>query len=182
MSSMTSPGRIVMSGVDAHTDTHDAAALDERGRLLATRTFPTSPEGNRALLAWLESFGSVALIGVESTGSYAAGLVQFLRSRDVAVDGGCTPASRVRRIKTSWGVGEYDFQDTDDRVATPFGMLPGRLQRPGRSQLRMPAHWGPPPRPSANSIPAGIRSRSRGSAIRLRRLAGRSAAGIVACS
>lgn len=53
--------------------------------LLGTRTFPTTSQGNRALLAWLESFGPIALIGAESTGSYAAGLVRYLRSRDVAV-------------------------------------------------------------------------------------------------
>ena len=42
MSSMTSPGGSVTGGVDAHTDTHDAAALDERGRLLGTQTFSTT--------------------------------------------------------------------------------------------------------------------------------------------
>ena len=51
MSSMTSPGGSVTGGIDAPIDTHDAAALDERGRLLGTRTFPTTPEGNQALLA-----------------------------------------------------------------------------------------------------------------------------------
>jgi transposase len=97
MSSMTSPGGSVIGGVDAHTDTHDAAALDERGRLLGTRTFPSTPEGNRALLAWLESFGSIAVIGVESTGSYAAGLVRFLRSREVAVVEINQPHAHTRR-------------------------------------------------------------------------------------
>lgn len=75
MNSMTRADGLVTGGVDAHTDTHDAAALDERGRLLDVRTFTTTPDGNRALLAWLESFGRVGVIGVESTGSYAAGLV-----------------------------------------------------------------------------------------------------------
>src|SRR3954466_293311 len=79
---MTSPSGSVMGGVDAHTDTHDAAALDERGRLLGVRTFASTPEGNRQLLAWLQAFGPIGVIGVESTGSYAAGLVRYLRSRD----------------------------------------------------------------------------------------------------
>jgi transposase len=97
MSSMTSPGGSVTGGVDAHTDTHDVAALDERGRLLGTRTFATTPDGNRALLAWLAAFGPIAVIGVESTGSYAAGLVRYLRSRDVAVVEVNQPHAHTRR-------------------------------------------------------------------------------------
>jgi transposase len=94
---MTSPDGSVIGGIDAHTDTHDAAALDAHGRLLGTRTFPTTSEGNRALLAWLESFGPVALIGAESTGSYAAGLVRYLRSRDVTVVEVNQPHAHTRR-------------------------------------------------------------------------------------
>src|SRR3954453_802387 len=71
---MTSPSGSVMGGVDAHTDTHDAAALDERGRLLGVRSFASTLEGNRQLLAWLQAFGPIAVLGGESTGSYAAGL------------------------------------------------------------------------------------------------------------
>jgi transposase len=94
---MTSLDGSVIGGIDAHTDTHDAAALDARGRLLGTRTFPTTSKGNRALLAWLESFGPVAPIGAESTGSYAAGLVRYLRSRDVTVVEVNQPHAHTRR-------------------------------------------------------------------------------------
>jgi len=94
---MTRSGGPVTGGVDAHTDTHDAAALDECGRLLGTATFPTTSEGYRQLLAWLEGFGPVAVIGVESTGSYAAGLVRYLRSRDVAVVEVNQPHAHTRR-------------------------------------------------------------------------------------
>jgi transposase len=97
MNSMTSAAGAVTGGVDAHTDTHDAAALDERGRLLGARTFATTPDGNRALLAWLASFGPVAVIGVESTGSYAAGLVRYLRSRGITVVEVNRPHAHTRR-------------------------------------------------------------------------------------
>jgi transposase len=97
MNSMTRAGGLVTGGVDAHTDTHDAAALDEQGRLLGVRTFATTPDGNRALLAWLESFGRVGVIGVESTGSYAAGLVRYLRSRDIDVVEVNRPHAHTRR-------------------------------------------------------------------------------------
>lgn len=97
MNSMTRAGALVTGGVDAHTDTHDAAALDQQGRLLGVRTFQTTPDGNRALLAWLESFGRVGVIGVESTGSYAAGLVRYLRSRDIDVVEVNRPHAHTRR-------------------------------------------------------------------------------------
>jgi transposase len=87
----------VTAGVDAHTDTHDAAALDERGRLLGVRTFASTPEGNRQLLAWLQAFGPIAVIGVESTGSYAAGLVRYLRSREIGVVEVNRPHAHTRR-------------------------------------------------------------------------------------
>ncbi len=57
----------------------------------------TTPEGNRALLAWLEAFGPIAVIGVESTGSFAAGLVRYLRSREVTVVEVNQPHAHTRR-------------------------------------------------------------------------------------
>src|SRR4051794_27238118 len=84
MDSMThSHGAVV--GVDAHTDTHDVAVLDDCGRLLASQTFAADAAGYRALRAWIERFAPVAAIGVESTGSYAAGLVRHLRAEGLQV-------------------------------------------------------------------------------------------------
>src|SRR4051794_10619358 len=103
MNSMTSATGAVTGGVDAHTDTHDAAALDERGRLLGTRTFPTTPDGNRALLEWLSSFGPVAAIGAESTGSYAAGLVPYLPPPDIGGGEGNQPHAPPRRRRRKSG-------------------------------------------------------------------------------
>ena len=40
MDSMTDPQRAIVVGVDAHTDTHHAAVLDDCGRLLGNATFP----------------------------------------------------------------------------------------------------------------------------------------------
>jgi hypothetical protein len=42
-------------GVDAHSDTHEAAALDERGGLLGTASFATTFAGYAGLLEWLRS-------------------------------------------------------------------------------------------------------------------------------
>ena len=75
----------VIGGVDCHTDTHTIAALDPLGRLLGTAEFPTTTAGYMALLDWLEAFGQVIAVGVESTGSYGAGLTRHLTGCDVRV-------------------------------------------------------------------------------------------------
>ncbi|MEA2974305.1 MAG: transposase, partial [Actinomycetota bacterium] len=75
----------VTGGVDTHRDTNMAAALDGIGGQLGVKEFPTTPAGYRALLAWLASFGTVARVGVEGTGSYGAGLARYLATQGVRV-------------------------------------------------------------------------------------------------
>jgi transposase len=79
------PAALVTLGVDTHADTHVAAALDQAGRLLGTRTVPTTPAGYAALLAWASTLGCVDRIGVAGTGSYGAGLARWLRVHGQAV-------------------------------------------------------------------------------------------------
>jgi transposase len=79
------PAALVTLGVDTHAETHVAAALDHAGRLLGTRTIPTTPAGYAALLAWASTLGRVDRIGVEGTGSYGAGLARWLRAHGQAV-------------------------------------------------------------------------------------------------
>ena len=88
---------LVVGGVDAHADTHHAAALDQRGALLGSEGFPTTTEGCRELLGWLSGFGRLELVAVESTGSYAAGLVRYLRSQAVRVREVNEPHPHTRR-------------------------------------------------------------------------------------
>ena len=54
MHSMTQEDTLVVGGVDAHADTHHAAALDERGALLATKSFPTTTPGYRRVAGLAE--------------------------------------------------------------------------------------------------------------------------------
>jgi len=75
----------VTGGVDTHLDVHVAAALDHIGGLLGVESFPADAAGYRRLLAWLASFGTVAVVGVEGTGSYGAGLTRHLLSQGVEV-------------------------------------------------------------------------------------------------
>jgi transposase len=80
----TMPDQIT-GGVDTHLDVHVAAALDSIGGLLGVESFPADAAGYRRLLAWLRSFGTVALVGVEGTGSYGAGLSRHLQAQGVDV-------------------------------------------------------------------------------------------------
>jgi transposase len=97
MHSMNQDLRRVIGGVDSHADTHQAAALDDRGRLLGTKSFAVSAAGYRELLAWLASFGVIDRVGVESTGSYAAGLTRHLVSERVRVLEVNQPHAHTRR-------------------------------------------------------------------------------------
>jgi transposase len=77
--------RVITGGVDTHADTHVAAALDSIGGLLGVREFPATAPGYAGLLSWLSGFGTVALVGVEGTGSYGAGLARHLCAAGVRV-------------------------------------------------------------------------------------------------
>jgi transposase len=76
---------VITGGVDTHADMHVAAALDPLGGLLGVREFPATAAGYADLLAWLGGFGTVALVGVEGTGSYGAGLARHLAAAGVRV-------------------------------------------------------------------------------------------------
>jgi transposase len=97
--SMTNTTIDVTGGVDTHSTTHHAAALDSVGRLLGTREFPAGPAGYQQLWSWLDSFGKVSRVGVEGTGCYGAGLTRFLRRHQVRVIEVNRPDRRARRIR-----------------------------------------------------------------------------------
>ncbi len=68
----------IVVGVDTHQLTHTAALIDIHYLRLGHREFPATDAGHRELLAWACSHGPIAKIGVESTGSYGAGLTRHL--------------------------------------------------------------------------------------------------------
>lgn len=82
---MDESARVVIGGVDTHADTHEAAALDDQGRLLGVREFATTGRGYQLLLGWLGGFGVIEAVGVEGAGSYGAGLTRYLRAAGVKV-------------------------------------------------------------------------------------------------
>ncbi len=76
---------VITGGVDTHADVHVAAALDRLGGLLGVRQFPATAAGYADLLEWLGEFGTVALVGIEGTGSYGAGLARYVADAGVRV-------------------------------------------------------------------------------------------------
>ena len=114
MTTMTPARPHVTGGVDTHRDEHVAAALDPVGGLFGTASFPTTTSGYAALLTWLRSFGELAAVGVEGTGSYGAALARHLSANGVHVLEVSRPNRQVRRLpsKLIW-----------NRPATPTAVL-----------------------------------------------------------
>ena len=52
--------RRIVGGVDTHKDLHVAAVVDEQDRVIETRSFATTRQGYRQMLAWMRSFGELA--------------------------------------------------------------------------------------------------------------------------
>src|SRR5258708_40219441 len=89
--------RRIVGGVDTHKDLHVAAVVDEQDRVIETRSFATTRQGYRQMLAWMRAFGDLQRIVVESTGSYVAGLLRFIEQTAIAVLEVTTPDMRNPR-------------------------------------------------------------------------------------
>lgn len=119
----------VVGGVDTHKDTHTAAAIEVAGRLLGSRQFPANVAGYRALLAWLRSFGTLVLVGIEGTGVYGAGLARFLSEQAVAMVEVDRPDRKTRRWQ-----GKSDPVDAEAAARTALAQVRTGVpkQRDGR--------------------------------------------------
>lgn len=107
--------RPVFGGVDTHKDLHVAAVVNDLDRALGTRSFPTTRQGYRQMLAWMQSFGPVQRIGVESTGSYGAGLLRSLQRAGVEVLEVTAPDRQDRRRR-----GKNDDLDAENAAHAAF--------------------------------------------------------------
>jgi transposase len=103
--------------VDTHADMHVAAVADQVGRVLGTESFPATGAGYRAVLAWMRSFGELAKVGVEGTGSYGCGLARYLAGQGVEVAEVIRPNRQARRRRGK--------SDAADAVAAALAALNG---------------------------------------------------------
>jgi transposase len=89
-------------------------------------SFQATPAGNGKLLSWLRSFGEVAQVGVEGTGSYGASLARSLRAARVAVVEVDRPNRQARR--------RTGKSDPADAVEAARAALSGRAQGAGKTR------------------------------------------------
>ncbi|NIZ90303.1 IS110 family transposase [Kineosporiaceae bacterium B12] len=99
----------VIAGVDTHSRTHHAAALDGQGRLLGSAQFTADATGYEQVLTWLRSFGTLHVVGVEGTSSCGAGLTRYLQQEHVSVLEVNRPDRRLRALR-----GKSDSLDAEN--------------------------------------------------------------------
>ncbi|MFE3542373.1 IS110 family transposase [Nocardia sp. NPDC059177] len=97
MTSTATPGIFV--GVDTHADTHHVAIVNEHGKKLADREFPTNATGYADIEAWIRSGGKVLRVGIEGTGSYGVELARRLHRHGYDVAEVPRPDRRLRRAQ-----------------------------------------------------------------------------------
>jgi len=51
--------RCIVGGVDTHKDLHVAAVIDEQDRVIGTRSFATTRQGYRQVLAWMRALALI---------------------------------------------------------------------------------------------------------------------------
>ena len=111
---------LVIGGIDTHAETIHVAAIDDLGRDLADREFPTTPVGYRDALAFLTSYGPLSLIGIEGTSSYGAGITRAARKAGIVVREVTRPDRAERRMRGK--------SDPIDAYAAARAVLSGRAE------------------------------------------------------
>ena len=146
----------VAGGVDTHQDTHTAAVIDMTGRRLGHRQFPATAAGYRQLLAWLRSFGTLQVVGVEGTGAYGAGLARHLTGESVTVIEVDRPDRKTRRF-----AGKSDPIDAEAAARPRWpGSAPGS-PNPAPATSRRCATCGWPAAARSTSAPTASGGSSR---------------------
>jgi transposase len=98
----------VVAGVDTHKDTHHVAVLEAgTGARLGDLQVPATPAGYEQLLGFIASFGVIALVGIEGTNSYGAGLARYLAAADVTIREVIRPKRAQRRRGKSDPIDAY---------------------------------------------------------------------------
>jgi hypothetical protein len=94
------------------------------------KEFPATAAGYGGLLSWLGGFGTVALVGIEGTGSYGAGLARHMAAAGIRV----VEAVRADR--------QDRHRNGKPRSAGRGQCRPGRAVRAGRGSAERPRWRG----------------------------------------
>jgi transposase len=110
----------VTIGVDPHTASHTAAALDEHGHLLDQQRFPATLEGHQALSQWAGRWDDRqwAVEGAHGVGRSLA--QQLVADGEHVVDVPAKLAARVRVLSTGHGCKVVVLAYRTAHLATPF--------------------------------------------------------------
>jgi transposase len=76
---------MVIVGIDAHTQSHTAAAIDEHGKALATLTVGAHPGELDRLCAWIRGLGAVELVAIEGAKGFGLPITRRLLATGVEV-------------------------------------------------------------------------------------------------
>lgn len=115
---MTHPGthnQPIVGGVDTHKELHVAAVVDAHDRVLDSGFFAATRHGYKQMVRWMRTFGRVERIGVESTGSYGAGLLRYLNQAGLEVLEVTAPDKSERRKR-----GKSDTIDAESAAHAAF--------------------------------------------------------------
>lgn len=118
---MTPTQANVYVGIDTHQNTNHVGIINEVGKKLGDKEFPTTSTGYQALLTFILSFGTLLAVGIEGTASYGAGITAYLRSQEVLVKEVIRPNRQTRRGGKSDPIDAYAAAKT---VAADLDDLP----------------------------------------------------------
>ena len=89
---------MVTIGIDTHTATLAASAIDAAGRELDARTFGNDHRGHASLLRWAQAIGPERRFGIEGSGSYGAALARLISAAgEIVVEVPAVLTKRERR-------------------------------------------------------------------------------------
>src|SRR4051812_20768087 len=103
---------VIVVGIDAHSRSHAAAAIDEQGRLLEEIEVRAGPRGLAQLRAWVEALPRPRLVAIENARGYGLAIVRLLLEQgEKLVDVPATPTCDGRR-----GSGQRGKHDQGDAL------------------------------------------------------------------
>jgi len=97
----------VIVGADTHKHFHVITVVSKFGERLAFQHFDANAQGYAQAFEWACSFGTVLRAGVESTGSYGAGLCSYFKDKSIEVLDVYKPDKQARRLR-----GKNDIEDS----------------------------------------------------------------------
>jgi transposase len=116
---------MIIIGIDAHTQRHSAAAIDDRGRVLAVTEVGAAVEGLGSLLGWIAAFDDERLVAVEGAKGLGLALTRRLLDRgETVVDIATHLTARGRKASRRRGKDDEADAITIARIALRESDLP----------------------------------------------------------